>query len=122
MEWKKRFYCGDINASQIGRTVLLMGWVDAIRDHGNVIFIHLRDISGIVQVVFDSKVDKTCYDTASDLKEEYAIEVRGEVTLRDEGTENPNIETGNIEVVASSLSFPAVTSRIIAESSTVFVR
>ena len=104
MEWKERIYCGDISLSQIGKTVLLMGWVDAIRNHGNVLFIHLRDISGIVQVVFDSKIDKACYETASDLKEEYAIEVRGNVTLREEGTENPNIETGNIEVEASSLS------------------
>ena len=56
MDWRERIYCGDISFSQEGRDVLLMGWVDAIRDHGNILFIHLRDTKGIIQVVFDPKV------------------------------------------------------------------
>ena len=53
MDWRKRVYCGDLTPFYEGREVLLMGWVDAIRDHGNILFIHLRDIRGIAQVVFD---------------------------------------------------------------------
>ena len=104
MEWKKRVYCGDITASHISKTVLLMGWVDAIRNHGNIVFIHLRDIHGIVQIVFDAKVDNACYEKATALKEEYVIEVLGKVTHREKGTENPNLTTGGMEVTASSLS------------------
>lgn len=104
MKWKKRIYCGDLDSSYAGKDVLLMGWVDAIRDHGNILFIHLRDIRGIAQVVFDSRIDRECYEKSAVLKEEYVIEVRGKVAVREKGTENPNLKTGDIEVFASSLS------------------
>ncbi len=104
MEWKERTYCGQLTAMHGGKTVLLMGWVDAIRDHGNVLFIHLRDIRGIIQVVFDPKVNEQCYKRAIGLKEEYAIKIRGEIRLREKGTENPNLPTGDIEVLATHLS------------------
>jgi aspartyl-tRNA synthetase len=81
-----------------------MGWVDAVRDHGNLLFIHLRDIRGIVQVVFDPRVDTESYEKSTSLKEEYVIEVRGKVELREKGTENPNLETGDIDVVATKLA------------------
>ncbi len=77
-----------------------MGWVDAIRDHGNVLFIHLRDIRGIAQVVFNPEINSEDYRKAVLLKEEYVIEVQGRVRLREEGTQNPNLETGDIEVSA----------------------
>ena len=77
-----------------------MGWVDAIRDHGNVLFIHLRDIRGIAQVVFNPEINSEDYRKAVLLKEEYVIEVQGKVRLREEGTQNPNLETGDIEVSA----------------------
>jgi aspartyl-tRNA synthetase len=102
MDWKHRTYCGDLKASHIGTDVLLMGWVDAIRDHGNVLFIHLRDIRGIVQVVFSDK-NKEVYDKAILLREEFVVEVRGRVALRERGTENPNLDTGTIEVFAGQL-------------------
>src|SRR4030042_7200039 len=102
MNWRERIYCGDLKPSHIGTDVLLMGWVDAIRDHGNVLFIHLRDIRGIVQIVFSDK-DKEVYDKAILLREEFVVEVRGRVALREKGTENPNLDTGTIEVFADQL-------------------
>lgn len=103
MKWRERFYCGEITASHAGKDVLLMGWVDAIRDHGNLLFIHLRDIRGIVQVVFDPKVSIESYKKAALLREEFVIEVKGSVALRKKGTENPNLDTGDIEIYATEL-------------------
>ena len=103
MNWKERIYCGDVTEAYRGKDILLLGWVDAIRDHGNVLFIHLRDIRGIVQVVFSSEKNKECYDIAASLREEFVVEVIGQVAIREAGTENPNIKTGNIEVNASDL-------------------
>ncbi len=100
MNWRKRVYCGDLRASHEGKEVHLMGWVDAIRDHGNVLFIHLRDIRGIAQVVFNPEINSEDYRKAVLLKEEYVIQVQGKVRLREEGTQNPNLETGDIEVSA----------------------
>jgi aspartyl-tRNA synthetase len=87
----------------MGRDVLLMGWVDAIRDHGNLMFIHLRDIRGIVQVVFDPNVNKESYERSTTLREECVVEVQGKVGHRQKGTENPNLETGDVEVFATHL-------------------
>jgi len=103
MTWKERTYCGALTDSDAGTSVLLMGWVDAIRDHGNILFFHLRDVRGIVQVVFDPQKDKASYETASLIREEYVIEVRGRVTLRDKAAENPTLKTGRIEVLATGL-------------------
>ena len=104
MQWKNRVYCGDIDSSHMGKEVLLMGWVDAVRDHGNLLFIHLRDIRGMVQVVFNPEISENCYETATSLNEEYSIEVHGKVAVRETGTENPNLKTGDIEVFASDLT------------------
>ncbi|MBW1805958.1 MAG: aspartate--tRNA ligase [Deltaproteobacteria bacterium] len=104
MKWKDRIYCGDLTPSHAGKDVLLMGWVDAIRDHGNVLFIHLRDIRGIVQVVFSAERSKKIYDKATVLREEYVVEVKGKIALREKGTENPNLTTGDIELFASELT------------------
>ncbi len=103
MEWRQRVYCGDLTPSDAGKDVLLMGWVDAFRDHGSLLFIHLRDVRGIVQVVFNPGISRESYDKAAGLKEEYVIKVRGKVALRQEGTENPNISTGGIEVFAEEM-------------------
>lgn len=81
-----------------------MGWVDAIRDHGNILFIHLRDVRGIIQVVFSSESGRDVYEKAASLKEEYVIEVSGKIALRAKGTENPNLSTGSIELLASDLT------------------
>jgi len=103
MEWRQRIYCGDLTASDAGKDVLLMGWVDAFRDHGSLLFIHLRDVRGIVQVVFNPGISEESYDRAAGLKEEYVIQVRGKVALRQKGTENPNLITGSLEVLAEQM-------------------
>ena len=103
MEWRRRIYCGDLTPSDAGKNVLLMGWVDAFRDHGSLLFIHLRDVRGIVQVVFNPEVGKESYDKAAGLKEEYVVQVQGKVALRHKGTENPNLRTGGIEVLAEEI-------------------
>jgi len=103
MSWKDRIYCGSITEDQVGQDVLLMGWVDAVRDHGQLLFSHIRDVSGMVQVVFDPRVDSKSYENSTVLKEEYVVRIRGRVEKREEGTENPNLKTGTIEVFASEL-------------------
>jgi len=89
-----------------------MGWVDAIRDHGSLLFIHLRDVRGIAQVVFDPGFGKEQYEQAAMLREEYVVAVKGRVALRTEGTLNPNLRTGEVEVLAQSLN-------IISEARTI---
>ena len=103
INWRERRYCGQLRAKHQDREVLLMGWVDAIRDHGSLVFIHLRDVSGVVQVVFDPRVSPESYQSSTSLKEEYVVQVKGRVAIREKGTENPNIETGDIEVFATQL-------------------
>ena len=103
MNWRERTYCGDLSPSRVGQEVLLMGWVDAIRDHGCLLFIHLRDVRGVVQVVFNPGLGSKVYERAASLKEEYVVQVRGKVALRDKGTENPNLKTGDVEVFALDL-------------------
>ncbi len=107
MQWRQRTYCGTLSKSDAGSSVLLMGWVDAIRDHGNVLFIHMRDTSGIVQVVFDPEISKSAHELSKSLREEFVIQVKGKVRIREKGTENPYIKTGDIEVVAQELQILA---------------
>ena len=89
-------YAGSLRSSDIGTTVTLTGWVDRRRDHGGVAFIDLRDASGIAQVVIREEV-------AHDLRAEYVLKVTGQVTARPEGNANPNLPTGEIEVVVSEV-------------------
>ena len=87
---------GSLRASDIGQVVTLTGWVDRRRDHGGVAFIDLRDASGIAQVVIREEI-------AHDLRAEYVLAVTGEVSARPEGNANPNLPTGEIEVVVSDV-------------------
>jgi aspartyl-tRNA synthetase len=99
-----RVPCGSLNTEHTGRHILLAGWVDALRDHGDILFIHLRDRTGIVQVVFDpGKTPSHVCDSAATLRNEHCIRVTGTVIERDPGTENPNLNTGKIEVAADGL-------------------
>ncbi len=104
MKGEKRSESGSLSLSDKDREVYLKGWVDALRDHGEVLFIHLRDRSGIVQVVFNpEETPATTCKQAQSLRSEFCISVSGFVKKRNKGTENPNIKTGTIEIVASGL-------------------
>src|SRR3954452_6731407 len=87
---------GSLRAENAGQTVTLAGWVARRRDHGGVIFVDLRDASGIVQVVFRE-------EDAHALRNEFCVQVTGEVSTRPEGNANPELRTGEIEVTASEL-------------------
>ena len=105
MTFTKRLNCGHLGLTDVGRTVQVTGWVDALRDHGEPLFIHLRDRSGIIQVVFNpGNTPQEVCKLAASLRNECCVALTGRVVRRAEGTENPNIETGDIEVAAESLS------------------
>jgi aspartyl-tRNA synthetase len=93
----------DLNINKTACLVTLAGWVDRRRDHGNLIFIDLRDRSGLVQVVFNPEKSKECHELAGSLRSEYVVQVTGEVAPRPAGTENPRLATGEIEVLANEL-------------------
>ena len=92
--------CGELRASDEGQTVTLAGWVHRRRDHGGLIFIDLRDHDGLVQVVFNPQEAKGAHAVAEELRGEYVLQVKGAVARRREGTDNPNLPTGEIEVRA----------------------
>ena len=95
--------CGELRASDAGSEVVLMGWVNKRRDLGNLIFLDLRDRSGITQVVVTADAGAEVHDKASGVRSEFVLAVVGHVKLRDAGTVNKNIPTGEIEVVAGQL-------------------
>jgi aspartyl-tRNA synthetase len=95
--------CGQLRASDEGKTVLLMGWVHRRRDHGGVIFIDLRDREGLTQVVFHEDVDAAVHERAEEARAEYVIAVEGKVAPRGPGAVNPKLATGEIEVAASKI-------------------
>jgi aspartyl-tRNA synthetase len=92
--------CGELRSSNSGDTVTLMGWVNRRRDHGNLIFLDLRDRSGISQVVFDKETSPLAHAKAEAARPEYVVAVTGRVRMRGEGLANPNMPTGEIELVA----------------------
>ncbi len=100
---RRTHYCGELRASDAGRRAVLMGWVHRRRDLGSLIFIHLRDRTGITQVVFKTDVSADAHARAELLRSEYVVAVEGPVVLRSPDTVNPNVETGEIEVVAEKL-------------------
>ena len=93
--------CGSLTSEHASQTVTLAGWVHRRRNHGSLIFIDLRDRDGITQVVFNPEVAPDAHRTAEAFRSEWVVQVKGEVSLRPEGTENRNIRTGSIEVVAT---------------------
>jgi len=92
--------CGDLREESIGSQPTLTGWVSRRRDHGGVIFVDLRDRSGIVQVVFDPGTSPQTYEIADQFRSEWVVQVKGTVRVRPPGSENPAMETGMIEVAA----------------------
>jgi aspartyl-tRNA synthetase len=100
---KRTHNCGELSRENAGETVTLMGWVNSFRDHGSVLFVHLRDREGITQLVFDEKRDAQLLARAKQARSEYVLAVTGKCVLRDEKNYNPNMITGEIEVIAEEL-------------------
>ncbi|MEM9117165.1 MAG: aspartate--tRNA ligase [Cyanobacteria bacterium P01_F01_bin.56] len=96
-------YCGHLRASHIGETVTLFGWVDRRRDHGGVIFVDLRDRTGVVQIVSDPERTPASFETANSLRNEYVVRITGKVSQRQAGAINPKLPTGEIEIYADEI-------------------
>ncbi len=99
----KTVTCGELTAADVGRTVTLMGWVNRRRDHGDLIFIDLRDRWGVTQAVFDPEDAREAWQQAGDVRSEYVLAISGEVARRLPGKENPALSTGEIELRAQEL-------------------
>lgn len=100
---KRSHHCAQLKKADLGATIALTGWVDSVRDHGGIIFIDLRDREGITQVKFDPQDNAELGAQAAKLKPESVIGIRGKVVPRPEGTVNPSLPTGEIEVAGSAL-------------------
>jgi aspartyl-tRNA synthetase len=109
--WKRTHSCGDLRASDSGSEVVLMGWVNGVRDLGGITFIDLRDRKGLTQVLVRPEASKEVSETAKQVGSEWVIAVRGIVARRGRETVNPNLATGEIEVAANDL-------RVLSESKT----
>ncbi|WP_339173333.1 aspartate--tRNA ligase [Anoxybacillus sp. FSL W8-1294] len=97
-------YCGEVTHTAVGQTVRLKGWVQKRRDLGGLIFIDLRDRTGIVQIVFSPDVSKEALQVAETIRSEYVLDVEGTVVQREEGQVNPNLPTGTVEVHATHVA------------------
>jgi aspartyl-tRNA synthetase len=100
---KRTHNCGALRASDIGKEVTLAGWVQTRRDHGGIIFIDLRDREGVTQVAFSVDSSAEAHKLAEDVRSEYVLSARGRVFARPEGTVNPNLPTGEVEVYIEGL-------------------
>lgn len=98
---KRTSYCGEVNAAHIGTKHTFCGWINSYRNHGGVLFLDLRDRSGLVQIVVGP--ESLFFELASTLRNEYVVEVTGEIKRRIEGAENKNIPTGEVEVSVENL-------------------
>ena len=101
--WKNRHHCGHLTLKNKSESVTLYGWVETVRDHGQVLFLHFRDRSGACQVVADPK-HKTAYENAEKCRSEFVCEIKGLVIERSQENKNPDMATGEIEVEASSIT------------------
>ena len=99
----RRVYCSTLDENSIDEVVTVCGWVNSYRDHGGVIFIDLRDKSGLVQLVCDPADNKEAHGKANEVRDEFVLIAKGKVRARGEGLENPNLKTGKIEIVVDEL-------------------
>lgn len=99
--WKRSHDCGSLSVADNGQEVCLMGWAQYRRDHGGLIFVDLRDRAGLTQVVFSPEIAEEAHERAGILRPEYVLAIRGRVRPRPEGMLNPNMATGEIEVVVT---------------------
>jgi aspartyl-tRNA synthetase len=100
---KRTHYCGNLRLTDADKEVVLMGWAHRRRDHGGVIFVDLRDREGIVQVVFNPDAGSSVHDQAHKIRSEFVLAVKGIVHKRPAGMENPDLKTGDIEIIVSEL-------------------
>lgn len=100
----RTYYCGDVTEAAIGEKVVLKGWVQKRRDLGGLIFIDLRDRTGIVQVVFNPEVSNEALAIAEKVRNEFVLDIEGTVIAREEGTVNENLKTGKIEIKADKVT------------------
>ncbi|UMZ73247.1 aspartate--tRNA ligase [Natranaerofaba carboxydovora] len=100
---QRSHYCGKITTNDIGKKVSLMGWADNRRDHGKLIFIDLRDLTGLVQVVCDFERNKEALEIADSVRGEYVLSITGKVQARSEETVNPDLHTGEIEIECETI-------------------
>ena len=107
-DWKRTHTCGDLTLAEDGSEVCLMGWVQYRRDHGGLIFVDLRDRYGLTQIVFSPDYAPEAHERAGALRSEYVLAMKGKVRPRPEGMVNPNLKTGEIEVVFSNFQDPAL--------------
>ena len=106
---RRTAYCGTVRDDSIGKTVSVAGWCQRRRDLGQLIFIDLRDRTGIVQLAFDDSTDRAVFDKASAVRSEFVLVAEG--IVRERSSKNPNIPTGNVEIFVTSL-------KIVGESET----
>ncbi len=102
-EWKRSCFCGEPRANEVGKELTLFGWVRTRRDHGGVIFVDLRDRSGLCQVVFNPEVDAAAHEKAKQIRSEDVIAVRGTLSKRSPETINPDLATGEVELTGKEL-------------------
>ncbi|MCP4350463.1 MAG: aspartate--tRNA ligase [Desulfobacterales bacterium] len=116
-EMRRTHTCCELGAADVGKEVVLMGWVQRRRDHGGVIFVDLRDREGLSQVVFNPEVNLEVHDKAQAIRSEYVLGIRGKVGRRPEGMTNSNLKTGEIEVMVTELKIlnPAATPPFLIE-------
>ena len=100
---KRSHYCAEIDESLLDSEVVLMGWVQHRRDHGGLVFIDLRDRTGLVQTVFNPQEDPATHEKSHDVRAEYVLALRGRVRPRPEDMVNPKIPTGRVEVLIREL-------------------
>lgn len=99
----ERVYCGEIDRSLVDQQIIVKGWVHRRRDLGGMVFVDLRDRSGLLQIVFSDKGSEAALQVADSLRTEYVIEVSGQVVARKEGQENPDMKTGYVELLANDI-------------------
>ena len=102
-DWQRTVSCGELRSGDVGRDATVMGWVHARRDHGGLVFLDLRDRTGIVQVVFHPESSAEAHRRAGDTRSEFVVAVHGRVAARSEETRNPNLPTGDVEIEASEI-------------------
>lgn len=100
---KRSHYCGEVDETILGQEVVIMGWVQHRRDHGGLVFIDLRDRTGLLQTVFNPQEDEVTHQKSHDVRSEYVLALRGTVRRRPDDMVNPNLKTGQVEVFIREL-------------------